>query len=73
MNSRNAKLWVYEEGGMDVVPPFLVGEVAGSLLIDSDREQLKQFADSILDWLERTEKADGATVYRLPPANGTDG
>ena len=37
MNNRNAKLWVYEEGGRDVVPPFLVGEVAGSLSIAADR------------------------------------
>ena len=70
MNSRNAKLWVYEEGGLDVVPPFLVGEVAGSLLITTDREQIKQFAESLLEWLAKTETADSATVYRLVPANG---
>ena len=73
MNNRNAKLWVYEEGGFDVVPPFLVGEVAGSLAVAADREQLKQFADSILDWLNRTESADGATVYRFGPVDGTNG
>ena len=73
MNNRNAKLWVYEEGGHDVVPPFLVGEVAGSLSIAADREQLKQFADSILDWLARTERNDGATIYRLEPHDGTCG
>ena len=73
MNSRNAKLWVYEEGGLDVVPPFLVGEVAGSLSIEADREQLRLFADTILDWLARTESADGATVYRLEPHDGTCG
>lgn len=65
MNTRNANIEVYEEHGQDVVPPFLVGEVAGSLLIDEDREQLRQFAESILDWLERTERAGGATIHRL--------
>ena len=73
MNNRNAKLWIYEEGGHDVVPPFLVGEVAGSLSIAADREQLKLFADNILDWLNRTESADSATVYRFEPADGTTG
>ena len=73
MNSRNAKIWVYEEAGHDVVPPFLVGEVAGSLSIAADREQLKLFADSILEWLDRTASPDGATVYRLDPADGTNG
>jgi hypothetical protein len=65
MNSRNATIQVYDEPGLDVVPPFLVGEVAGSLLIDEDREQLRQFAESILEWLERTERRGGATIYRL--------
>ena len=73
MNNRNAKLWVYEEGGHDVVPPFLVGEIAGSLSISADREQLKLFADNILDWLSRTESADSATIYRFEPGNGTSG
>ena len=73
MNNRNAKLWVYEEGGQDVIPPFLVGEVAGSLSIASDREQLKRFADSILDWLDRTDSVDSATIYRFEPADGTNG
>ena len=73
MNNRNAKLWVYEEGGYDVVPPFLVGEVAGSLSVAADREQLKLFADSILEWLDRTSSVDSATVYRLEPADGTNG
>jgi hypothetical protein len=66
MNSRNANIWVYDEEGLDVVPPFVVGEVAGSLSIDEDREQLRQFAESILDWLARTERQGGARVYRLP-------
>ncbi len=73
MDNRNAKLWVYDHNDRDVVPPFLVGEVAGSLSIDSDREQLRLFAESIMDWLARTEAADGATVYRLMPGNGTSG
>jgi len=66
MNSRNANIWVYDESGQDVVPPFLVGEVAGSLRIDEDREQLRRFAESILEWLARTERQGGARVYRLP-------
>ena len=73
MNNRNAKLWVYEEGGRDVVPPFLVGEVAGSLAIAADREQLKLFAETILDWLYRTESTNSATVYRFEPHDGTCG
>ncbi len=66
MKTRNANIWVYDEGGLDVVPPFLVGEVAGSLSIDKDREQLRRFAESILDWLRRTEQEGGARIYRLP-------
>jgi len=66
MKSRNANIWIYDEGGFDVVPPFLVGEVAGSLSIDDDREQLRRFAESILDWLARTEREGGARIYRLP-------
>lgn len=66
MNNRNASIQVYDEHGLDVVPPFLVGEVAGSLSIDDDREQLRRFAESILDWLARTEREGGARIYRLP-------
>ena len=66
MKTRSANIWVYDDEGHDVVPPFLVGEVAGSLSIDEDREQLRQFAESILEWLARTERDGGATVYRLP-------
>lgn len=66
MKTRVANIWVYEDDGLDVVPPFLVGEVAGSLAIDEDREQLRQFADAILEWLARTEREGGARVYRLP-------
>jgi len=49
-----------------VVPPFLVGEVAGSLSVDADRQQLKVFAESILEWLARSEQSRGASIYRLP-------
>jgi hypothetical protein len=66
MKTRVANIWVYDDDGLDVVPPFLVGEVAGSLTIDEDREQLRQFADAILEWLARTEREGGARVYRLP-------
>ncbi|NCF24336.1 MAG: hypothetical protein GWP60_07335 [Gammaproteobacteria bacterium] len=66
MNTRSASIWVYDDESRDVVPPFLVGEVAGSLSIDEDRKQLRQFAESILEWLARTERDGGATVYRLP-------
>ena len=66
MKCRCANIWIYDENGLDVVPPFLVGEVAGSLSIDEDREQLRRFAESILDWLVRTERASGARIYRLP-------
>jgi hypothetical protein len=73
MNTRNANIWVYEDSKPDVVTPFLVGEVAGSLAVASDREQLKLFAESILHWLARTELPDGANIYRLSPGNGTTG
>ncbi len=65
MNTRNGYLRVYEEPKQDVVPPFLVGEVAGSLSIDEDRQQLKMFAESILEWLEKSEQSDGARIYRM--------
>ena len=66
MNTRNAKIWVYDDRGLDVVPPFLVGEAAGSLAIDEDREQLRQFAECIIEWLARTEHRGGARIHRLP-------
>ena len=65
MNTRNANIWVYDDDDRDVVPPFLVGEVAGSLAIEEDREQLRRFAESIFEWLERTERPGGATIHRL--------
>lgn len=67
MNNRNAMLRVYEYADRGVVPPFLVGEVAGSLSIAADREELKLFAESILDWLDRTECINGANVVRFAP------
>ncbi len=63
---RNGYIRVYHETARDVVPPFLVGEVAGSLAVDEDREQLRLFAESILDWLARVDPGNGATIYRLP-------
>jgi hypothetical protein len=66
VNTRSANIWVYDDVGRDVVPPFLVGEVAASLSIDEDREQLRQFAESIMEWLARTERDGGAAIYRLP-------
>ena len=66
MKTNNAKIWVYDEPGLDVVPPFLVGEVAGSLAIDADRDQLRRFAESIIEWLARTERSGSATIHRLP-------
>lgn len=66
MNTPNANIWVYDEKGLDVVPPFLVGEAAGSLVIDADREQLRQFAEAIIEWLARTEQGRGASIHRLP-------
>ena len=66
MNTPNAKIWVYDDQGLDVVPPFLVAEAAGSLAVAEDREQLRQFAESIIDWLARTERRGGASIHRLP-------
>ena len=66
MNTRIGYIRVYPEAGLDVVPPFLVGEVAGSLSVDADRQQLKVFAESILEWLARSEQPGGASIYRLP-------
>ncbi len=66
MTLRNGYIRVYDEAGLDVVPPFLVGEVAGSLSVDADREQLRAFAESILEWLARSGQESGARVYRLP-------
>jgi hypothetical protein len=69
MKNRNAMLRVYDHADRGVVPPFLVGEVAGSLSIAADREELKRFAESILAWLDRTESEDGVNVVRFKPRN----
>ncbi len=66
MNTRNGYIRVYDDRDRDVVPPFLVGEVAGSLAIEEDREQLRAFAESILEWLARIERGGGARIHRLP-------
>ena len=66
MNTCSVNIWVYDEDGLDVVPPFLVGEVAGSLVVEEDRQQLRVFAESILEWLARVEQEGGATIHRLP-------
>ncbi|HSM29949.1 MAG TPA: hypothetical protein VK854_04550 [Woeseiaceae bacterium] len=65
MTTRNGYIRVYEENGLGVVPPFLVGEVAGSLSVDEDRQQLKAFAETILEWLAKTERPGGAKIYPL--------
>lgn len=66
MHNRNASLVVYDERDADVVPPFLVGEIAGSLMIESDRKRLREFAEAIIDWLERTERDDSNVVRDVP-------
>ena len=33
-------MFVYEKPERDVIPPFVIGEIAGSLSIESDRKQL---------------------------------
>lgn len=65
MNNRNAKMWVYDDTDKGVVPPFLIGEISGSLSIETDRRQIRLFAEKLLHWLQRTECGDGATVYRF--------
>jgi len=66
LNNRNATLFVYEERQGDVVPPFLVGEIAGSLALESDRRRLREFAVSVLHWLEQTERAESNVVRDVP-------
>lgn len=66
LNNRIASLTVYEETERDLVPPFLVGEIAGSLTLESDRKRLQQFAMALLDWLERTESAGSNIVRNVP-------
>ncbi len=66
LENRNASLVVYEQPERDVIPPFLVGEVAGSLSIGSDRKQLREFAVTILGWLERTESQESNVIRNVP-------
>jgi hypothetical protein len=66
LNNRNASLFVYEKPEDDLVPPFLVGEIAGSLKLENDRKRLQEFAVAVLDWLERTESAGSNVVRDVP-------
>jgi hypothetical protein len=66
LNNRNASLFVYDKPEGDVVPPFLIGEIAGSLSIERDRRQLQEFAVAILDRLERTESSESNVVRNVP-------
>ena len=66
MNNRNASLFVYEAPESNVVPPFLVGEIAGSLTLDTDRARLQEFAVALLDWLDRTESTESNVVRNVP-------
>jgi len=65
-------LFVYDKPEGDVVPPFLVGEIAGSLSIERDRRQLQEFAVAILDQLERT-KSDESNIVRNVPFGVVNG
>ncbi len=66
MNNRIASLVVYEKPDGDVIPPFLIGEVAGSLSIEFDRRHLREFAVAVLDWLECTENEKSNVVRNVP-------
>ena len=57
---------VYEKSDGDVIPPFLIGEIAGSLSIEFDRQHLREFAVAILDWLESTESGESNVVRNVP-------
>lgn len=65
LENRNAYLIVYDDSEGDVIPPFIVGEIAGSLRIPGDRQKLKEFSLSLLDWLERTEVADDNVIRNV--------
>ncbi len=54
-----------------MVPPFLVGEIAGSLTLEYDRKRLQEFAVAVLDWLESTEST-ASNVVRNVPFGGTN-
>jgi len=66
LNNRIASLLVYEKSDGDVIPPFVIGEIAGSLSIEYDRQHLREFAVTVLDWLERTENEESNVVRNVP-------
>jgi len=66
LNNRVSSLFVYEKPEGDVVPPFLVGEIAGSLTLEYDRKRLQEFAVAVLDWLESTESVESNVVRNVP-------
>ncbi len=70
LENRNASLNVYEQPERDCIPPFLVGEVAGSLSLGSDRKQLREFALAILEWLERTDSQESNVIRNVPFGSG---
>ena len=57
---------VIEKPEGDVIPPFLIGEMAGSLAIEYDRIRLREFAVAVLDCLERTESTEDNVVRNVP-------
>ncbi len=65
LENRNAYLIVYDDSEGDVIPPFIVGEIAGSLRIPGDRQKLKEFSLILLDWLERTEVVDDNVIRNV--------
>lgn len=65
LENRNASLIVYDDSEDDVIPPFIVGEIAGSLRIPGDRQKLKEFSLILLDWLERTEVIDDNVIRHV--------
>ena len=66
LHNRIASLFVYEKPDGDVVLPFLVGEIAGSLTLEHDRKRLREFAVAVLDWLESTESEESNVVRNVP-------
>jgi hypothetical protein len=72
LNNRIASLLVYEKADGDVIPPFLIGEIAGSLSIEFDRQHLREFAVAVLDWLERTENEESNVLRNVPFGRSKD-
>ena len=73
LHNRVASLFVYEKPEDDVVPPFLVGEIAGSLTLEHDRKRLREFAVTVLDWLESTESGESNVVRNVPFGGSNSG